>query len=49
MPIKKIHPPTEAASVASYKHDAKRVRIPTQEESVKLSARDKQPLKTRYA
>jgi len=46
---KKIQPPTEAAPVASYKHDAKRVRIPTQEESVELSARDKQPVKTRYA
>src|SRR2546421_7838739 len=49
MPKKKIQTPTEAASVTSYKHDAKRVRIPTQEESVKLSARDKQPIKTRYS
>ena len=40
--------PTTAASVVSYAHDAKRVRIPTQEESVKLSARDKQPEKKRY-
>ena len=46
---KKIIEPTTAAPVESYKHDAKRVRIPTQEESVKLSARDKQPIKTRYA
>lgn len=49
MPKKKIQTPTEAAPVTSYKHDARRVRIPTQEESVKLSARDKQPVKTRYA
>ncbi len=49
MPKRKIQTPTEAAPVTSYKHDAKRVRIPTQEESVKLSARDKQPVKTRYA
>lgn len=40
--------PTEAAPVASYKHSNKRVRIPTQEESVKLSPRDKQPVKKRY-
>ncbi len=46
---KKFIEPTTAAPVESYKHDAKRVRIPTQEESVKLSARDKQPVKTRYA
>ena len=44
----KILQPTTAAPVKSYKHDATRVRIPTQEESVKLSARDKQPIKTRY-
>lgn len=49
MPRKKIAPPTTAAPVASYKHDSKRLRIPTQEESVKLSAREKQPVKTRYA
>jgi len=46
---KKIAQPTTAAPVESYKHDSKRVRIPTQEESAKLSARDKQPVKTRYA
>lgn len=46
---KKISHPTTAAPVESYKHDTKRVRIPTQEESKKLSARDKQPIKTRYA
>jgi adenine-specific DNA-methyltransferase len=46
---KKISHPTTAAPVESYKHDTKRVRIPTQEESKKLSARDKQPVKTRYA
>lgn len=44
----KILQPTTAAPVKSYKHDATRVRIPTQEESVKLSARDKQPVRTRY-
>lgn len=44
----KISQPTTAAPVESYKHNAKRVRIPTQEESIKLSARDKQPVKTRY-
>lgn len=49
MAKKKIAQPTTAAPVKSYKHNAKRVRIPTQEESVKLSARDKQPVKTRYA
>lgn len=42
--------PTEAAPVESYKHTgAKRVRIPTQEESVKLSPRDKQAAKKKYA
>src|SRR3989344_1510270 len=45
---KKIKQPTTAAPVASYKHDSKRVRIPTQEESIKLSARDKQPVKKKY-
>jgi adenine-specific DNA-methyltransferase len=49
MKKKKLSHPTTAAPVESYKHDAKRVRIPTQEESAKLSARDKQPVKTRYA
>lgn len=44
----KIKTPTTAAPVKSYKHDGKRVRIPTQEESVKLSARDKQPVKKKY-
>jgi len=48
MPRKKISQPTTAAPVKSYKHDGKRVRIPTQEESVKLSARDKQPVKKKY-
>src|SRR3989339_1869767 len=48
MKRKKIIQPTTAAPVKSYKHDGKRVRIPTQEESVKLSARDKQPVKTKY-
>lgn len=41
--------PTTAAPVESYKHDAKRAHIPTQEESVKLSAREKQPVKTHYS
>lgn len=45
---KKIQAPTDAAPVASYKHEDKRVRIPTQEESVKLSAREKQPVKKKY-
>ena len=44
----KINTPTTAAPVKSYTHDAKRVRIPTQEESVKLSHRDKQPVKKKY-
>ncbi|MDD5025901.1 MAG: site-specific DNA-methyltransferase [Candidatus Peribacteraceae bacterium] len=48
MPKKKQSQSTTAAPVASYKHDAKRVHIPTQEESVKLSAREKQPVKKRY-
>lgn len=41
--------PTTAAPVTSYKHDATRKRIPTQEESVKLSRREKQPVKKTYA
>ncbi|MFH1744564.1 MAG: site-specific DNA-methyltransferase [bacterium] len=45
---KKILQPTTAAPVASYKHNSKRVRIPTQEESVKLTARQKQPVKKKY-
>jgi adenine-specific DNA-methyltransferase len=49
MAKKKTPPNTTAAPVESYKHDAKRVRIPTQEESAKLSTRDKQPVKTKYA
>ena len=48
MARKKIKIPTTAAPVKSYKHDSKRLRIPTQEESVKLSARDKQPVKKKY-
>ena len=40
--------PTTAAPVKSYKHREKRARIPTQEESVKLSAREKQPVKKKY-
>ncbi len=38
----------EAAAVTSYKHKDKRSRIPTQEESVKLSHREKQPVKKKY-
>lgn len=49
MARKKIALPTTAAPVESYKHTGKRVRIPTQEESVKLSPRDKRPEKKRYA
>lgn len=49
MPKRKITQPTTAAPVKSYKHSEKRARIPTQEESVKLSERDKQPRKTRYS
>ncbi|OGY20801.1 MAG: hypothetical protein A3A65_01345 [Candidatus Chisholmbacteria bacterium RIFCSPLOWO2_01_FULL_49_14] len=45
---KKILKPTTAAPVESYKHDAKRTHIPTQEESIKLSAREKQPVKKKY-
>ncbi|MEK7073293.1 MAG: site-specific DNA-methyltransferase [Patescibacteria group bacterium] len=49
MPRKKKMPPTtEAASVTSYKHEEKRKRIPTQEESVMLSARDRRPVKKTY-
>ncbi|MBX3048837.1 MAG: site-specific DNA-methyltransferase [Anaerolineales bacterium] len=47
-PIKK-KPVTTAAPVSSYKHETKRVRIPTQEESEKLPARQKQPVKKKYA
>jgi hypothetical protein len=45
---KKAKPPTEAAPVASYKHKDKRAHIPTQEESVKLPSREKQPVKKKY-
>ena len=45
---RKIIPPTTAAPVKSYKHDGKRACIPTQEQSVRLSARDKQPVKKIY-
>ena len=49
MPKKKIKSRTiEAATVTSYKHKDKRAHIPTQEESVRLSHRDKQPVKKRY-
>ena len=39
---------TDAAPVASYKFEDKRKRIPTQEESVKLSVGEKQPVKKKY-
>lgn len=48
MARKKITQPTAAAPVKSYKHRSKRPRIPTQEESKKLSAREKQPIKKKY-
>lgn len=49
MPKKKSPPITEAAPVKSYKHQQKRVHIPTQEESVKLTAKQKQPIRKKYA
>lgn len=48
MPKKSVKSPTTAAPVKSYKHQTTRARIPTQEESVRLSARDKQPVKKKY-
>ncbi|MDD3149365.1 MAG: site-specific DNA-methyltransferase [Candidatus Gastranaerophilales bacterium] len=39
---------TAAVPVKSYKHEGKRVRIPTQEESIKMSPRDKKPVKKMY-
>jgi len=48
MARKRIKTATDAAPVFSYKHKDKRKRIPTQEESVKLTARQKQPVKKRY-
>jgi len=50
MAKKKItHQPTAAAPVKSYKHRAKRPHIPTQEESAKLSPREKKQVKKKYA
>lgn len=49
MSKKKSLPITEAAPVKAYKHDQKRARIPTQEESIKLTPRQKQPVKKKYA
>ncbi len=49
MPRKKTPQITEAAPVKSYKHQQKRIHIPTQEESIKLSAKQKQPKKKKYA
>lgn len=49
MPKKKTAQPTEAAPVTSYKHNReRRAHIPTQEESGRLSGREKQPVKKRY-
>ncbi|KKR88228.1 MAG: methylase protein [Candidatus Gottesmanbacteria bacterium GW2011_GWA2_41_12] len=48
MAKRKTSQPTTAAPVKSYKHRAKRPRIPTQEESATLSPREKQPVKKRY-
>lgn len=49
MARRKVTLPTTAAPVESYKHTGKRVRIPTQEESVRLSPREKRPDKKKYA
>jgi adenine-specific DNA-methyltransferase len=49
MAKQKKTPMTDAASVASYKHDYKRARIPTQEESILLPKKDKQPVRKSYA
>lgn len=50
MPRKKQVPKlTASANVDSYKHSDKRSRIPTQEESAKLPAKEKQPVKKQYA
>lgn len=46
---RKVTAPTEAAPVKSYKHRATRVHIPTQEESITLSPREKRPVKKTYA
>lgn len=49
MPKRKTTISTDAAPVDSYKHKHdKRARIPTQEESEKLSPKDKKPTKTKY-
>src|SRR3989338_8544960 len=42
---KKIQQPTTAAPVKSYKHKEKRAHIPTQEESIKLSPREKERMR----
>ena len=46
--FKKQQEPKEAAGVTSFKHTDVRKSIPTQEQSVKLSVRDKQPTKKKY-
>jgi adenine-specific DNA-methyltransferase len=45
---KNTTPTVSAASVSSYTHEEKRKRIPTQEESAMLSARDRRPVKKTY-
>lgn len=45
---KHIKGPDDAAPVGSYKHEDKRLRIPSQEESVSLSPADKRPVKKKY-
>ncbi len=48
MARKKAPPTISAASVTSYKHEDKRKRIPTQEESEMISPRDRRPVKKTY-
>lgn len=48
MAKKKTQPTVTAASVSSYKHEDKRKRIPTQEESQMISPRDRRPVKKTY-
>ncbi|MFA4845740.1 MAG: site-specific DNA-methyltransferase [Patescibacteria group bacterium] len=46
---KKAKEVTTAAPVVSYKHTEKRKRIPTQEESIRIPAKDKRPARKKYA
>jgi adenine-specific DNA-methyltransferase len=48
MPRKKMTPTVSAASVSSYTHEETRKRIPTQEESALLPARERRPVKKTY-